>query len=350
MDKISNNSACVIGVIALIAVIPRYIQLPNSLELLFHDMIGQLLLLLLAITVGSYNFTCGLLLVVLFLSIMLQSKIKSKYASEGFIDYEEGEDKDMELNENFDTATKKTKKPSSDMEEEEEDVQTKDMEEDVQTQDMEEESMPTKMPIDNGMVDDLKQELRDSQKKIKDLEAKMKKTTTPTINSNKNMNYESEMNNTTKPTINSNKKVNSTSEMEMQMEMQMQMEMEKQNKKQMEKEMQKEMEKEMEMEMKKKSTQPPTFEGFECDYTNDNRRTQYVKLQEAEGLIETFQNQSTQQPRVKVESDCYDLAGCKYQNGYTPFNDTFYGPPVDSCHAYRKANVNATGTLFYPLN
>lgn len=116
-------------------------------------------------------------------------------------------------------------------------------------------------------------------------------------------------------------------------------------------EMKKEMEMEMKKEMENKSTQPPTFEGFECDYTNDNRRTKFIKFQEAEGLIETFQNQSPQQKhQVKSESDCYDLAGCKYQNGYTPFNDTFYGPPVDSCHAYRKANVNTTGTLFYPLN
>lgn len=321
MDKISNNSACVIGVIALIAVIPRYIQLPNSLELLFHDMIGQLLLLLLAITVGSYNFTCGVLLVILFLSIMLQSKIKSKYASEGFIDYEEGDDKDMELNENF--ATKKTKK-SSDMEDVE-DVQTKDMEENVKPSDMEdpedevnpedlEEEKPTSKPKSktktitmpsptpyNSVVNDLKKELQASQKKIKTLESQMKNALD---SSNNNM--------------------ESKNKSEMAMEMAMEMEMQ--------------------------ATPPPTFEGFDCDYTNDNRRTKYVKFQEAEGLIETFQNPSTQQPRVKVETDCYDLAGCKYQNGYTPFNDTFHGPPVDSCHAYRKANVNATGTLFYPLN
>jgi hypothetical protein len=338
MDKISNNSACVIGVIALIAVIPRYIQLPNSLELLFHDMIGQLLLLLLAITVGSYNFTCGVLLVILFLSIMLQSKIKSKYASEGFIDYEGSEDKDMELNENF--ATKKTKK-SSDMEDVE-DVETKDMEENVKPSDMEdpeeeyveEEEKPTSKPKSkskkitmpsptpyNSVVNDLKKELQASQKKIKTLESQMKNALG---SSNNNMELAMESKNKS--------------------EMEMAMEMESKNKSEME------MAREMAMEMEMQATPPPIFEGFDCDYTNDNRRTKYIKFQEAQGLIETFQNQPTQEPRVKVESDCYDLAGCKYQNGYTPFNDTFHGPPVDSCHAYRKANINATGTLFYPLN
>jgi hypothetical protein len=312
MDKISNNSACVIGVITLIAVIPRYIQLPKSLELLFHDMIGQLLLLLLAITVGSYNFTCGVLLVVLFLSIMLQSKPKRYNENEGFIDYEEGDDKDMELNENFDTTKKKTKK-TVDMEDQEEE----------KPEEVEEEEKPTPTPTpkkiirpsptpNNSVVNDLKQELQASQKKIKALESKMKNALTSYNNSNTPMKIENEP------------------EMEMEPEMEPEME--------------------MEMAMKNQLTPQPTFEGFECDYTNDNRRTQFVKYQEAEGLIETFEVQSPQQTQTSVKTDCYDLAGCKYQNGYTPFNDTFHGPPVDSCHAYRKANINATGTLFYPLN
>jgi hypothetical protein len=320
MDKISNNSVCVISVIALIAVIPRYIQLPKSLELLFHDTVGQLLLLLLAITVGSYNFTCGLLLVVLFLSIMLQSK----YSSEGFIDYEEKEDTDMELNENFDSTKKKTKKTVAMKDQEE--ANTEDVEEEANTKDVEEEkpkptkiSRPSPTP-NNSVVNDLKQELQASQKRIKALESKMKNALD---SSNKDM--ESEM------------------ESEMQSEMQSEMKNEDESKMAMDMA--------MEMAMKTQATSEPNVEGFECGCTNDNRRTKFVKYQEAEGLIETFQNQLPQQtPQVKSESDCYDLAGCKYQNGYTPFNDTFYGPPVDSCHAYRKANVNTTGTLFYPLN
>lgn len=278
MDKISNKSACVIGVIALIAVVPRYIELPKSLELLFNDRVGQLLLLLLAITVGSYNFTCGILLTVLFLSVMLQSK---SMQNEGFIDYEEGDDKDMELNENFDSATKKKAK--------------KDM--------MEETPVPTKRtkptPSPN-VVDDLKQEIKSSQKKIKELESKLQES-----ESKKNTKMEDEMETEMEtPTAQPEETTN--------MEMEMEMESE------------------------------PTVEGFSCGCNNDNRRTKMVKYAEAGGMIETFEN--------PPPTDCYDFAGCKYQNGYTPFNDSFYGPPVDSCDAYRKINVNATGTVFYPLN
>jgi hypothetical protein len=179
------------------------------------------------------------------------------------------------------------------------------------TKDMDEEEkpMPTKKPVkitkDTSVVDNLKQELQASQKKIKALESRMNNALRSSNNSNKNMESENEP------------------EMDMDMD--------------------------MDMDMETEATSSPTVEGFECGCTNDSRRTKFVKYQEAQGLIETFQNQSPKQI-PKVENDCYDLAGCKYQNGYTPFNDTFHGPPVDSCHAYRKANINATGTLFYPLN
>jgi hypothetical protein len=281
MDKISNNSACVIGVIALIAVVPRYIELPKSLELLFHDTIGQLLLLLLAITVGSYNFTCGVLLAVLFLSVMLQSK---RMQNEGFIDYEEGDDKDMELNENFDSAAKKKA--------------SKKTEEDKETE-METESTPapTKRATKPNVVDDLKEEIKESQKKIKDLESKLKESESK---KNNKMDEETEVET-------ANAEPEESTEMETE----------------------------------------PTVEGFSCGCNNDNRRTKMIKYAEAGGMIETFENPT---PTEQIQMDCYDFAGCKYQNGYTPFNDSFYGPPVDSCHAYRKANVNATGTVFYPLN
>ena len=48
MSQITNQSICVIGIITAIVVIPRYLRLPHSLELLYHDKIGQLLLLVLA--------------------------------------------------------------------------------------------------------------------------------------------------------------------------------------------------------------------------------------------------------------------------------------------------------------
>lgn len=64
---------CEILIILLIVLVPRYIQLPNSLELLFHDTIGQILLLLVAVFIGAHNLLCGILLVIFFVSIMLQT-------------------------------------------------------------------------------------------------------------------------------------------------------------------------------------------------------------------------------------------------------------------------------------
>ena len=75
MTEISNQFLCAVLIIVLAVVIPQYIQLPTGLELLFHDKIGQVLLLLLAAVIGSYNLLCGLLLVVLFISIMLKSSV-----------------------------------------------------------------------------------------------------------------------------------------------------------------------------------------------------------------------------------------------------------------------------------
>ena len=102
MSQITNQSICVIGIITAIVVIPRYLRLPPSLELLYHDKIGQLLLLVLAVVVGSYNFTCGVLLALLFLSIMLQTQNNYMNGTEGFEDYDMDEDADMKLNEDFD--------------------------------------------------------------------------------------------------------------------------------------------------------------------------------------------------------------------------------------------------------
>ena len=66
MIEFTKQSMCIIMVIIAITVIPKYIKLPQSLELLFQDRIGQMLLLILAITMGTYNFICGVLLSLLF--------------------------------------------------------------------------------------------------------------------------------------------------------------------------------------------------------------------------------------------------------------------------------------------
>ena len=89
-----NEIVCILVIIALAVVIPRYVKLPKNVELLFNDRIGQLLLLLLAVMIGSYNFVCGVLLVVLFLSIILT--VSKSNSIEVFENESEAEDDDME--------------------------------------------------------------------------------------------------------------------------------------------------------------------------------------------------------------------------------------------------------------
>ena len=48
MFEMTNQSMCVIVIILCILLIPKYLQLPKSLELLYQDKFGQLLLLILA--------------------------------------------------------------------------------------------------------------------------------------------------------------------------------------------------------------------------------------------------------------------------------------------------------------
>jgi hypothetical protein len=76
MEKMNNQTeiVCAMFLILLIILVPKYIQLPNSIELLLHDTIGQILLLLIAVFVGAHNLLCGVLLVIFIVSIMLQTR------------------------------------------------------------------------------------------------------------------------------------------------------------------------------------------------------------------------------------------------------------------------------------
>ena len=59
----------------------------------------------------------------------------------------------------------------------------------------------------------------------------------------------------------------------------------------------------------------------------------------------------TQENFVDINNmDLFDVAGCKYDMGFKSQNDTYYGPPVSSCSAYKNINLEKTGTVFYPLN
>lgn len=75
MEKMNTQTeiVCAMFLILLIVLVPKYIQLPNSVELLLRDTIGQILLLLIAVFVGAHNLLCGVLLVIFIVSIMLQT-------------------------------------------------------------------------------------------------------------------------------------------------------------------------------------------------------------------------------------------------------------------------------------
>lgn len=49
-------------------------------------------------------------------------------------------------------------------------------------------------------------------------------------------------------------------------------------------------------------------------------------------------------------SNGYDVAGCRYDSENKTQNITKYGPALSDCNAYSPSDVEACGTLFYPLN
>ena len=90
MSELSTPALCLIGIIAVAVAVPKYVQLPESLELLFHDKMGQVLLLGLAAVVGSYNFSVGLMMAVFFMSLMLSGGA----VEEGFEEENDGDGAD----------------------------------------------------------------------------------------------------------------------------------------------------------------------------------------------------------------------------------------------------------------
>uniref|UniRef100_A0A6C0E5Q5 Uncharacterized protein n=1 Tax=viral metagenome TaxID=1070528 RepID=A0A6C0E5Q5_9ZZZZ len=96
MSEFSAPTLSLIGLIAVAITVPRYIKMPESLELLFHDRMGQILLLGLAAVIGSYNFAVGLMLAVFFMTLM----VNSNKSVEGF-DNHNDVDMDMDFEEKF---------------------------------------------------------------------------------------------------------------------------------------------------------------------------------------------------------------------------------------------------------
>jgi hypothetical protein len=182
MSQLTSQSLCVLGMIVAVAIIPKYITLPEGLELLFQDKIGQLLLLGLAIAVGSYNFICGLFLAMLFLSIML--KRNRQIAQEGFSDYVEDENHDMELEDFKDEPSEsspstKSLKPKKTTKTTTTKSSTKKTSSQPDVLESEETNVSSMNYDDNQMVlptpdvNQLKMQLDSSQEIIKDLEKKL---------------------------------------------------------------------------------------------------------------------------------------------------------------------------------
>ncbi len=285
-----NEIVCILVIIALAVVIPRYVKLPMNVELLFNDRIGQLLLLLLAVMIGSYNFVCGVLLVVLFLSIMI--KVSKSNSVEGFENENEEEDEDdddtkseeiIEKSESF--ASKKTKttpKPSP---------------------------TPTKSKPTKG--------------KPTPAPTKGKPTPTPKVT----FEEESEEPEEQEPE-------KTEDEMEIEME----------NKKTMSESAPEEPEEE---------TVEGFNCGCDTN-DRRAKLINYARADQVDpslsGLFETFEN-PPQQSNTIITPNPFDVAGCRYDlKEGNPLHETVYGAPVDSCMAYQSANVSGTGTVFYPLN
>jgi hypothetical protein len=284
----SNEIVCAVIIIVLAVIIPRYIRLPKNVELLFNDRIGQILLLLLAVMVGSYNFVCGVLLVVLFLSIMINVS-----SVEGFENPADSEDEDIVIeSENF--------------------------EEDVAA---EEESSSTS-----------DEKIKELEEKISKLEQEKSEESSPTPKSTKRPTVKP----TTKPTMAMEDEEQASDEMKS----------ETQSKKKVAMSVKKSSKKETEDTIEGFNCGCDTNDR-RSKLINYARADQVDPS--LSGLFETFENPP--QSKDIITPNPFDVAGCRYDlKESNQLHETIYGAPLDSCMAYQSANVAGTGTVFYPLN
>jgi len=332
LNENKNETICGVVIIALIVIVSRYIELPNSIQLLFNDRIGQVLLLLLAVFIGSYNFLCGVLLVVLFLSIML----KPKNLQEGFDSEMDLEPEEIEVkSEPFEDDDMKLAFGSENFEDDDE-------------------------HFEDNM--DKEEEITKYQEQIKKLESKIDKLeTTPT----KKMSSEDEM-------IQESKRKKEKAGIEEETPKKMPRSTPRPTEMEMEMEMDMDMEMEMDMPTQKPTTRPkakPTksksdeeadlVESFSCGCDTNDRRSKLINYARADqldpslkGLFETFDNPPVKtSQQFKRTPNPFDVAGCRYDlKEDNPLHETLYGAPLASCQAYSKSNVAGTGTVFYPLN
>ncbi len=339
---LTKLSICVFAVIIAIAIIPKYVKLPASLELLFKDKIGQILLLVLALAIGSYNFICGVLIALLFLSITIQlntphniegfdnssedeDEYEADYSKESF---EENEDIEKETNKsmnNKNTKTNKTNKTNKKT------VKTLPPMEDKESKsDMLNSPKETEPPSDLT-IKNLEEELKTSQDEIKNLELKL------------NQLQKTNKTDTSIPMMTLSPD-SSTSKLESNPDFMKEI--------QTNPDLAKAYLDSLKSEMGGMPTPTPMIEGFGCGCSgssSDNSRREtlikYIKQNNDDDTIEPFTSKM-----VSDDSSPYDVVGCKYDTGYKAYSDTYHGPPVASCQAYTKIKVDQTGTVFYPLN
>jgi len=339
-QQVSFEPICAILIIFAILSVPKYLQLPDSLVLLYHDMFGQILLLLFALLVGSYSFLCGVLLVILFISIMLQTKA---YVSEGFVG---SQDSDMVLGkgkteEEFeDQVTPQspmvTQSPTAPM------MTTPMMTTPMNTSRPQIAGASTPAPTSMASEAKFPSDVEGYKTTIKKLEEELNECKATNLTLKTNMSAPS----VPLPTMGSNM-ASSSSKSETFEDVEddeYKLESQARNITVMSTD---EGSEEFEGEMDENEGED-IEEGFcGCDRSDNRVKLAKVLSQSEPSFNENFQNP----PQMKTASvNPYDVAGCRYDNDFEKdLHDTFYGPPLASCRAYN-GSTKSIGTLFYPMN
>jgi hypothetical protein len=334
-QQVSFEPICAILIIFAILSVPKYLQLPDSLVLLYHDMFGQILLLLFAVLVGSYSFLCGVLLVILFISIMIQTKY---YVSEGFVG---SQDSDMVLGKG------KTEEEFEDQVTPQTPMVTQSPTTPMMTTPMNT-SRPqiagASTPAPTSMASEAKfpSNVEGYKTTIKKLEEELNECKATNLTLKTNMTAPS----VPLPTMGSNmaSRPSNPESFEDVEDDEYKLESKARNITVMSTD---EGSEEFEGEMDGNEGED-IEEGFcGCDRSDNRVKLAKVLSQSEPSFNENFQNP----PKMKTASvNPYDVAGCRYDNDFEKdLHDTFYGPPLASCRAYN-GSTKSIGTLFYPMN
>lgn len=343
-QQVSFEPICAVLIIFAILSVPKYFQLPESLTLLFHDMFGQILLLLFAVLVGSYSFLCGVLLVILFISIMLQT---TSSVNEGFVGTPDADmvlgkgkiEEDFEVvvtpqsstgNVGNQTTPMVTQSPPSTM-----------MTTPMNTSRPQIAGASTPAPTSMASEAKFPADIEGYKSTIKKLEEELNecKATNLTLKSNMSAGGTNEP----LPTMGTNmsSRTSNPEPFEDVEDDEHKLESQARNITVMSTD---EGSEEFEGEMEGEDIE----EGFcGCDRSDNRVKLAKVVAQSEPSFNENFQNP----PQMKSASiNPYDVAGCRYDNDFEKdLHDTFYGPPLASCRAYNGSN-KSIGTLFYPMN